>query len=169
MFETSDKPFDRQGLCKLPGELQELIWRSIDPVDRTALALTSKSHAAVYADLKDRKVVRNGKLICRLPGPIRVVKTHRLQVLVRLRSWMPSELRLCYRCLQYVDIAQSRKGNDGGWGGNAHLVEGGLATAKAMKEGPRCPLCIQRQQLQVAQGMRTYKEYARTVSRIKGV
>ena len=41
---------------QLPAELQEMIWRRIEPADRAALALTCKGHAAMYQELKDKKL-----------------------------------------------------------------------------------------------------------------
>lgn len=143
-----------------------MVWQGIDSTDRTALALTCKGHAVVFEDLKNKKVVRNGKLVRRLPRALRVEKAARLKVLVRLKEWMPAKYRLCYSCNLYVD---SRKmGKLGGrWGGDTKIFETGLATNKAIKEGPRCPLCVRREQVELAKHKQDHQKYIKLCRKIQ--
>lgn len=135
-----------------------MIWKLIDPTDRAALALTCKGHAAMYQELKDKTVERAGKLIRRLPRALKISKPARLKVLVRLRDWMPKKYRLCYSCGIYLDF--KRTGKMGGqWGGDKRLVERGLATKTAIDKGPRCPLCVRREQIALAQHKQEWKKY----------
>jgi len=137
-----------------------MIWKRIDPTDRAAFALTSKSHAAMYQELKGKKVERAGKMIRRLPGPIRISRTARLKVLVRLRDWIPQKYRLCYKCVIYLDIKSTgRMGAQ--WGGDKKFVEGGKATQAAIDRGPRCPLCVRRGLVEMAKHKQEWKKYQR--------
>jgi hypothetical protein len=146
------------GISKLPGELQEMIWRRIEPADRAALALTCKGHAAMYQELKDKRVERHGRMIRRLPRPLRINKAARLKVLVRLRTWMPAKFRLCYSCCRYLDVKKAGKVG-GQWGGDKKLVENGLATEKAINQGPRCPLCVRHDQVNMTRHKQEWKKY----------
>lgn len=139
-----DTPPQTDIISRLPSEIQELVWQGIEPADRAALALTCKGHADVFEELKNKVVVRDGKTIRRLPRPFKVDRVARLKVLVRLRSWMPAKYRLCYSCNIFVDSKRVSK-MGGQWGGDRKVVENGLATRKAILEGPCCPLCVRRE------------------------
>ncbi|KEF58434.1 uncharacterized protein A1O9_06360 [Exophiala aquamarina CBS 119918] len=135
-----------------------MIWKLIDPTDRAALALTCKSHAATYEELKDKKVKQAGTVRPRLPRPLQISKPARLKVLVRLRDWMPRKYRLCYSCGIYLDIKKTNR-MGGQWGGDKRLVEKGLATKTAIEKGPRCPLCVRREHIAMAQHKQEWKKY----------
>lgn len=135
-----------------------MIWKRIEPADRAALALTCKGHAAMYQELKDKTVERNGRLVRRLPRASRIDKSARLKVLVRLRTWMPATHRLCYSCGIYINVKKAGKAG-AQWGGDKKLVENGLATKKAIDQGPRCPLCVRRDQIRLAQHKQEWKKY----------
>ncbi|KAK5053115.1 hypothetical protein LTR84_002089 [Exophiala bonariae] len=153
-------------ISRFPPEIQEMVWQGIDSTDRAALALTCKGHAAVFEELKNKEVVRNGKLIRRLPRPFRVDKAARLKVLVRLKEWMPAKYRLCYSCNLYVDSKKMSK-LGGRWGGDNKIVESGLATMKAIKEGPRCPLCVRREQVDLAKHKQDHQKYLKLGRKIQ--
>ena len=155
----NNNPIPDQAITKLPTELQEMIWGKIDPADRAMLALTSKSHAAMYQELKDVKVRRNGKMVRRLPRPLRIDKVLRLKTLVRLKEWMPKTHRLCYSCGMYLDIKKVSK-TGGLWGGDNLLVMTGLATKKAMNEGPCCPICNRRATIEMTKHKNIWEQYA---------
>lgn len=137
-----------------------MIWKRIEPVDRAALALTCKGHAAMFQELKDKKIERNGRLIRRLPRPLKISKVARLKVLVRLRTWMPATYRLCYSCGIYIDVKEASK-MQSQWGGDKRLVENGLATNKAITQGPCCPLCVRRGQIDMVQHKQEWKKYVK--------
>ncbi|RVX76142.1 hypothetical protein B0A52_00499 [Exophiala mesophila] len=165
---TSATPPVPQGICKLPAELQDMIWASLEVPDRAILAMTSKSHAEAYNSLKKALITRPGDTfptMRRLPRPTKITKVHRLKVLVRLRSWMPSNYRLCYSCVTFLDLAQSSRAN-GDWGGDQQLVSSGLATEAAMMRGPHCPLCVKRRHIRLAKDRRTYKAYTSAINKI---
>ncbi|EXJ57762.1 uncharacterized protein A1O5_12320 [Cladophialophora psammophila CBS 110553] len=141
-------------LTKLPQEVRAMIFKALPlNADRASLALTCKTQAASYEQLKEEK----NKKDYDHPVPKRSLRTHRLQMLVRLRDTMPPSYRLCYTCLQFIDTAQ--RDNKGTWGGDPMKVQGLKADKAAMVEGPRCPLCIAAEKLETAKHKETYKKY----------
>ncbi|EXJ81870.1 hypothetical protein A1O1_07935 [Capronia coronata CBS 617.96] len=143
---------------KLPLEVTHHIWKLLPTVaDRLSLALTCKENAAMFEATKAIKL-RDG-IHYYFPKPLRTTRVHRLQVLTRLQSWVPRNLRLCYRCVQYIDLLHPD--NRGQWGGDTKIVTDGLATAKAMREGPRCALCIMADKFELAKHKKAYQEVLR--------
>ncbi|KAL2433923.1 hypothetical protein ABEF95_012920 [Exophiala dermatitidis] len=129
--------------------------------DRLALALTCKETAIMFEATKSIKLA-DGKTFL-FPKPQRTTKSHRLQVLVRLRSWVPAKYRLCYRCVQYINLEDDS--NNGNWGGSTHIVDQGLMTEKAMRQGPRCALCVLADKLELANHKEAHKKFKQLVRR----
>ncbi|OAL31243.1 hypothetical protein AYO20_08298 [Fonsecaea nubica] len=101
---------------KLPHEVRAMIFKALPlNADRAALALTCKSQAATYEQLKAEKNKKDYDHLV----PKRSVRTHRLQIL--------------FIDTEHVD-------NKGAWGGDPMEVQGLKASKAAMVEGPRCPL-----------------------------
>lgn len=141
-------------LTKLPAEVQRMIFKALPSnADRAALGLTCKVQAEVYESLKEE---RSRKDFAQRP-PVRVTRVHRLQMLVRLIPDMPRRYRLCYNCNQFIDLDDSD--NNGQWGGSASFVKGGLATPAAMKKGPRCPLCVEADKLELAEHKPMFRKF----------
>ncbi|KAJ4525005.1 hypothetical protein HRR83_000653 [Exophiala dermatitidis] len=151
-----------KGFFKLPSELQHRIWKLLPTVaDRLALALTCKETAIMFEATKSIKLA-DGKTFL-FPKPQRTTKSHRLQVLVRLRSWVPAKYRLCYRCIQYINLEDDT--NNGNWGGSTHIVDQGLMTEKAMRKGPRCALCVLADKLELASHKEAHKKFKQLARR----
>ncbi|KAJ9603220.1 hypothetical protein H2200_012515 [Cladophialophora chaetospira] len=145
---------EKHGLNRLPPEVKNIIYKALPlNADRACLALTCKDQAAAYEALKTEKNKKGYDHIV----PKRLTEIHRLQLLVRLKVDMPRSHRLCYSCVQFIDIKDPD--NAGQWGGSEVRVSGGKATKQAMIEGPRCPLCISAKQLENAKHKDTYKKY----------
>ncbi|OAG36919.1 hypothetical protein AYO21_08880 [Fonsecaea monophora] len=141
-------------LTKLPHEVRAMIFKALPlNADRAALALTCKSQAATYEQLKAEKNKKDYDHLV----PKRSVRTHRLQILVRLRDSVPPNYRLCYTCLQFIDT--EHVDNKGAWGGDPMEVQGLKASKAAMVESPRCPLCVAAARLETAKHKGTYKKY----------
>ncbi|KIW14728.1 hypothetical protein PV08_07512 [Exophiala spinifera] len=165
--EASDQPNDP--LSKLDNDAMYRIFQSLPlDADRAALALTCKRHADTYELLKEKKwtVTVDGvkKREYYLPRPQRVTDIHRLQVLVRVnKGFMNPEgkWRLCYNCNQLIDT--THPDNQGTWGGDRAdpSVENAGATKRARIRGPRCPLCVRADQLQLANHRAEFAQFKR--------
>ncbi len=143
-------------MAKLPMEILDKIMQLIPTdADRASLALTCKANAANYEQLKNKKIAGTNEYW--LPRPKRVTDSHRLQLLVRLESWVPDNLQLCYKCNMFID--KKHPDNEGEWGGNPWEVLGLRATIGAMNVGPRCPLCVVALELEEVNGYYSFKRF----------
>ncbi|KIX94617.1 uncharacterized protein Z520_09663 [Fonsecaea multimorphosa CBS 102226] len=141
-------------LTNLPHEVRAMIFKALPlNADRASLALTCKTQAASYEQLRAE---RNKKDYDH-HVPKRSLRIHRLQMLVRVRETMSPKHRLCYTCLQFIDTHHAD--NKGTWGGDPMQVQGLKADKAAMVEGPRCPLCVAAEKLETAKHKVTYKKY----------
>jgi hypothetical protein len=153
---------EHNGLFKLPSEVQSMIFKALpSEADRACLALTCKDLAGVYEQLKKEK---NKKDYVR-KVPKRVTDVHRLQLLVRLKVDLVPQYRLCYHCLQFIDVIKPI--NDGQWGGSEAEARGLIATKAAMVKGPRCPLCVAAKNLEAVNYKDTYKKYLALADKIR--
>ena len=105
----------------------------LDNPDKVALALTSKWYMAVVESAKKVPAKQST-----------VTKSRRLAVLVRLHDWMPPGLKLCYSCVKFMPSKEN-----GPWHGDVTFLERGLATKKAVENGPHCNSCYMRGQIEV--------------------
>ncbi|OAP55583.1 hypothetical protein AYL99_10556 [Fonsecaea erecta] len=154
IYQTKIIKNEKDNLTKIPHEVRAMIFKALPlNADRASLALTCKTQAASYEQLKAE---RNKKDYDH-HVPKRSLRTHRLQMLVRLRDSMSPTHRLCYTCLQFIDV--HHPDNKGTWGGDPRSVQGFEANRAAMVEGPRCPLCVAAEKLETAKHKDTYKKY----------
>jgi len=110
-----------------------LVLGFLDNPDKVALALTSKSYMAVVESARKMPVKRST-----------VTKFKRLAVLVRLHDWMPLGMRLYYSAVKFMPSKEN-----GPWPGHVTFLERGLATKKAVENGPHCNSCYMRGQIEV--------------------
>ncbi|EXJ76985.1 hypothetical protein A1O3_10142 [Capronia epimyces CBS 606.96] len=161
---TSNRAPQDSSFLELPLEIKLNIWKRLPTVaDRLSLALTCKENAEMFEDIKDVRL-RDG-ISFLLPKPQRTTRVHRLQVLVRLQTWVPDDWRLCYRCGQYINLSDPV--NAGPWGGDTNIVSNGLATDRAMREGPRCALCIAADHVEMTRHKNTYKKYVKLANSVR--
>lgn len=102
--------------------------------DKVALALTCKRYMAMVESAR--------KVPAKRPA---ISRPMRLAVLVRLHEWMPSGLKLCYPCLQFLPYTEN-----GPWQGDEKIRTKKLANKGAMENGPRCNTCHQREQIEAS-------------------
>lgn len=187
-YRYNCKVQDECGLSKLPAELQRWIWSYLVlPADRLMLALTCKSHAAVFEELKgntqkkssapkkSEKAVAGPRSTTR-SSPIRnkpATKPDKLYVLYRLQGWMSTKYRLCYECVRFrKKIRSIRKGAltcavKDSWSGTKFT----LATEKdhdeqeimkelrdKIKTGSRCPECCERARLATVSAKKCHRD-----------
>ena len=124
--------------------------------DKTALALTCKDMMGKVETQRQsaQKITRKRASVS---------KTQRLAVLVRLRDWVPSELKLCYSCVKYLPRAST-----GQWVGDKSIVDSKSASQKAIDFGPRCKTCRNRDRIAaVSAGAEAQKLYRLARSHIR--
>lgn len=122
------------GMLRLPPEIVHLILGLLENPDKVALALTAKPYMSMVESARKRPAKHS-----------RVTKPRRLAVLVRLHDWMPPGLKLCYSCVKFIPSIEN-----GPWHGDVTFLEKGLATMKAVENGPHCDSCYRRDQVEVA-------------------
>lgn len=171
-----------------------MIWSYLTyPADRLILALTCKSHAAVFEELKGsnaQKLTRTKKpakatassSTTSKPAPMAkkpITKHERLHVLIRLEPWMPKNYRICVECLRYRPknrtkrkLVTSSSGKDV-WSpfavkpiesDNEKIVNKLLK--ENLKSGPRCPECNERAHLDTVMAKREHQELKRELARV---
>lgn len=169
-----------------------MIWSYLTyPADRLILALTCKSHMAVFQELRGntQKSVRTKKSAKdaaipsstskAIPPKRAPSKFDRLHILIRLESWMPKQYKLCCECLRYVPRKQaSRKGLPAAPGNDSWPSQSieplqsinEKEIAKKLKEisrlGPRCPDCWTRASLEIAAAKTQHKELKKELAKL---
>ena len=170
-------------MSKLPAEIEHQILKMLPTTaDRAAMALTCKTHAKTFETLKTKKVVKIGKdgkpVLGKngqeqteyfMPRSARMTRELRLEVLIRLNSWMGRGYRLCYACVQYINLSDPHQVKTGGgtWGGDTRIITQRLADKKARIEGPRCPLCRINAYTSMAKHKPVYTKYFNRARRVK--
>lgn len=169
-----------------------MIWSYLtSPADRLILALTCKSHMAVFQELRDntQKPVRAKKSAKDTttssssfkPIPLKraVTKFDRLHILLRLETWMPKSYKLCFECLRFLPKTRAKRemtpvhgGNDQ-WSGKTteplkDILEKDIAKElkKLSKFGQKCPDCADRARLEVVAAKSQHRELKQKLSRL---
>jgi hypothetical protein len=123
--------------------------------DQIALALTCKRFAEM--DVLHRAQIleknKNG-------GVKQYSKIYRLEIMIRLKSWMPLTHHLCYYCLKY------KPRNRAGWQTNMEITDGKFASQKAINEGPKCPKCTDWLALQRGKELQGFKKLSDKVKHV---
>lgn len=189
-------PSEKDKLRQLPAELQHWVWSYlIHPADRLMLALTCKTHATVFEELKgsrhktsaskrSAKATANsrGTPSTRLDQRRPPTKMDKLYILYRLQDWMPSKYRLCYECIRFRTRNREtplRKGAlcPGGitnWSGRPlDLTSDGLDEKEVMNElkavmktSHRCPECCQRAQIDTVSAKKCHQELKKQIAKL---
>ena len=135
IYRSGERVLQDDNLSLLPNEVIQMLYEYLKEPDKTCLALTCKQHAETFEHVKrvDQKSKSSGS----------APKERRLAVLVRLRDWVPPNLKLCYSCVKYLPRATR-----GQWGGDYRVAQNKLATKKAIRIGPRCAICVKKDQFE---------------------
>lgn len=174
-----------------------MIWSHLTyPADRLMLALTCKSHAAVFEQLKGGKAQRSTRTkkpakaaadssTSSKPAPAAkkaLTRSDRLHVLIQLEPWMPKPYKLCCECLRYLKYRSKSQvkrkmtsvasGKDG-WSANSiksvksdNEKEVSKLLKENLKSGPRCPECNDRAYLDTVAAKREHQELKRELAKL---
>lgn len=169
-----------------------MIWSYLlSHADQLMLALTCKSHMAIFQELRDdtHKSVRTKKPAKEaasssstsklLPVKRAPTKLERLHILIRLESWMPKHFRLCYECVRYVTRSRVRRkitpafSVTDGWSAQTveplrKIKEKDIAKElrNLSKFGQKCAECVDRARLDVVAAKAQHKELKRELAKL---
>ena len=141
--------------AKLPLELWKQVFKHLDEANRVCFALACKENASIFVAARQWFKAEHDKLRSAAGKKTKSVnKASRLKVLVGLREWIGNDYRLCYRCVKYVPFAKHPRRLAGPFDGTLSIETSGLATDKAIREGPRCLACAEATKIQFHHGTR---------------
>lgn len=139
-------------LCKLPREIEHMIWGKLETYqDRIAFGLTCKHQATIFQETEPFVKFES---LTGLPRKLTYLK-----LLIRLKSWMGYKYRLCVACLQYTTHKDLT-------GGNRALIEDENAVGrKTLVQGPHCTDCCIRLRNECLRGKDIHREFMKMIGK----